>query len=198
MGRRSGTDTALVIPATIGGILDDDAPIADFSLAPGTEQPHNVFVHLAWLQEKLGEPRRANALLVRNDYDQTNPVSFPARLDQSLKSFLTLADWGLIVRTPKSRTDSLISALDRNSDGAIQPNEWRGRLGQAVVEAADADRNRTLTRDELESYFQKRGYVSLESRQMLIEPAVERAALEAAKAVRSDSISHARVLGQRD
>src|SRR5205823_13891890 len=52
---------------------------------------------------------------------------------------------------------------------------------EAVVEAADTDRNRTLTRAELEAYYQNRGYVSLESRQMLIEPAAERAALDAAK-----------------
>ena len=197
LGRRSGAETAVVIPATVGGILDDDAPIADFSLAPGTEHPHNVFVQLAWLQEKLGEPKRINALLVRND-DQTNSVSFPTRLDQSLKSFLTLADRGLIVRTPKSRTDALMAALDRNKDGAIQPNEWRGRLGQAVVDAADADRNRTLTRQELESYFEKRGYVSLESRQMLIETGRRARCTRSGQSPRIEGFAHARVLGERD
>jgi putative ABC transport system permease protein len=181
LGGRASDDAYATLTATIAGVLPElpanakplppDA-ISDFSIAPGTERPRNVFLNLAWLQEQMGEPGRANALLA-NHHD-------PAKLQQRIAGYLNLDDWGLLVRTPESRTGALFAALDRNKDGSIQPNEWRGRLAEAVVEAADADRNHTLSREEIETYYRSRGYVSLESRQMLLEPAVERAALEAA------------------
>ena len=107
-------------------------PLRTSHLRRGRRQPHNVFVHLAWLQEKLGEPKRVNALLVRNDYDQTNPVSFPSRLDQSLKSFLTLSDWGLMVRhTPKSRTerDSGCPRSQQRRRDSAERMAWPARTG---------------------------------------------------------------------
>lgn len=172
LGRREGGDSRLALKAIVGGILPKDDPVGDFSVTPGTSDPHNVFVNLAWLQEAIGEPGKVNALLVAHGH--------PATLQPTLAKLLTLDDWGLVVRTPKNRTDGLIAALDRNKDGAIQQGEWRGRLAEIVVEVADGDRNRTLTGEELQSHFQRRGYVSLESRNMLLEPAVERAALAAA------------------
>src|SRR5207249_5665381 len=41
----------------------------------------------------------------------------------------------------------------------------------------------TPSRDALLDYYRRRGYVSLESRSLLIEPAVERTALEVAKEI---------------
>lgn len=173
LGRRSAGDSLLTLTATVGGILNNDDPMADFSIASGTAEPHNLFVNLAWLQDALGEQGRINAILEAN--------ADSAYFQTALRTLLTLDDWGLVVRTPTTRTDALMASLDRNKDGSIQPGEWRGRLAETVVEQADADRNRTLSRQELVSEFERRGYVSLESRQMLLEPAVERAALAAAK-----------------
>lgn len=175
LGRKSGSDSLLTLPAVFGGILANDDPMADFSIVPGTTEPQNVFVNLAWLQDAIGEPGKANALLLSR-VEAKDAAS-------ELAKILTLDDWGLVVRTPSNRTDALIAALDRNKDGSIQPGEWRGRLAEVVVEHADANRNRTLSRGELTAEFENRGYVSLESHQMLLEPAVERAALASAKDV---------------
>jgi hypothetical protein len=122
LGRRSETDTSQRLTATVAGILEASSPIGDFSLAPGTERPHNVFVDLAWLQEQLGEPKRINVLLASGQD--------PADLQRRLASILTLDDWGLVLRTPSSRTNALFTLLDRNKDGVFNRANGEGGWGR--------------------------------------------------------------------
>src|SRR5262249_23655441 len=60
-------------------------------------------------------------------------------------------------------------------------NEWLGRIAEAIVQSADANGDGKLSRDELLAYYQREhGYLSVESRRMLLEPAAAKAALQAA------------------
>jgi len=69
---------------------------------------------------------------------------------------------------------SLFAMLDRNKDATLQPSEWRNRLAESVAKAADRtphptpDALPTPSRDNLLDYYRRRGYVSLESRSLLI------------------------------
>jgi ABC-type lipoprotein release transport system permease subunit len=175
LGRRGTEDTAQRLTITVGGIftLTDDDPATDLSLAPGIQQPLNVFVNLKWLQEQIGEPDRVNVLMAAGHS--------AGELQERLREHLTLDDWGLTLHAPKSQTDALFAALGRPDADRLTQREWQGRIAEAVVKAADTDGDGTLTRDKLLAYYRRRGYFSLESRQLLIEPAVERAVLDVAK-----------------
>ena len=173
LGHRDVEDTAQRLTVTVGSILADDDPAANFSLNPGVQRPLNVFVDLKWLQEQIGEPGRVNVLMT---HDQS-----VAELQEKLREHLTLDDWGLTLHTPESRADDLIRRYDQNKDGKLEPREWQRRIPEVIANAADTNHDGTLTHDELLNYYRRRGIVTLESRQLMIEPAVERAALEVAK-----------------
>src|SRR5207302_7622163 len=67
----------------------------------------------------------------------------------------------------------------RARDGKLRKPRWRGRVPQALADLADADG--ILTQERVAAYYQtQHPYVSLESRQMLLEPAVADAAQRAA------------------
>jgi putative ABC transport system permease protein len=173
LGRRGLDDTGQTVTATVDGIVSDEDPAADFSLAPAVRPPLNVFVNLRWLQNQIGEPGRVNVLMTAG-----RPLT---ELQEQLRQLLTLDDWGVVIHTPESRADDLIRRYDQNKNRKLEPREWQRRIPEVIAKAADTDSNGTLTRDELFDYYRRRGIVTLESRQLVIEPAVERAALEVAK-----------------
>ncbi len=175
LGRRGASETTQRLVVPVGRIIAPDDVLNDLALRPAIEPAVNVFVNRNWLQDQLDEPGRVNTILARGGSAVDLQAQFGARL--------TLDDWGLIVRTPRSRTEALLRALDRNRDGRIQPNEYRGRLAESVIAAIAEDADRALTASRIESHYRGRGYDSLESRQMLLPPAVESAAIEAARAV---------------
>jgi ABC-type antimicrobial peptide transport system permease subunit len=165
LGRRDTESVISRLIVSIEAVLPDDEPYGSFNLHPSPVTPRNVFVPLPYLQTKLDQKKRANALLVNQGQGE--------RLQEHLRNHLTLDDWGLVVRTPQSRTDDLFSRLDRNHDGRLTPDEYKGQIAGIVVETADANGDSVLTRDELLDYYRKHhDYVSLESRQMLLEPTV--------------------------
>jgi ABC-type antimicrobial peptide transport system permease subunit len=173
MGRRDDRSVIDEWPVTVGKVLSANDAADPFSLRPELEAPLTVFVPLGALQERLGLAGRCNALLARGVHSS---------LDQPLRSHLQLADWGLVLQGPDERVENLFQRLDKNQDGKLQPREWRDRLASSVVVAIRPGRNPTLTREEVDNFYrQDRSYLSLESKQLLLEPLLADAALEAAK-----------------
>ena len=76
----------------------------------------------------------------------------------------------------------LFDRLDRNHDDVLQFNEWNGLLASSVVDAIAPKTKDTPTRAEVEAFYRKeRHYLTLQSRQLFIEPVVVEAAQKAAK-----------------
>lgn len=156
---------------TVKAVLPDQG-MARFNLNPSTSAPRNAFVPLRLLQEKLKQQGRANALLA---------AGTPANLAENLRTHLTLEDWGLVIFDPALRTNQLFEKLDRNRDGKLTRAEYNRRVADTIVQAADANHDGVLDRAEVLAYYQKEHpYLSLESRQMLLETFVAKAALASA------------------
>ncbi len=172
LGRRSSSETSEVLALKVTGILTRQQ-VANFSLRPSTAEPLLAVVPDAELGKTLGIDDRANVVLARRES--------AAELATQIRPRLTLDDWGLAVRGPASRAADLFARLDSNKDGKLAATELRARIAESVVQAADADGDKALSRDEIAAHYAKRGVIDLESRQMLLEPAVERAAVAVAK-----------------
>ncbi len=123
LGKREASDVIQPLDLKVRAVLPDQG-LGRFNLIPSPEPARNAFVPLGTLQAALGQKGRVNALLVGGG---------AADLQDRLRQHLTLDDWGLEVKEPKTRA---------------------GR---------------------------SRGYLSLESRQMLVEPAAAAAAERAGR-----------------
>lgn len=168
LGRREAGDAVAELPIKVGPWLAAGDFENRVNLHPSPTTARNAFVPLRWLQEKLGQKGRVNALLSRSRPDDPQP---------KLNKALTFDDWGLQLQTPSAR----VRNLDRNRDGRLTRNELQ-RGGEHFVRAADANKDGKLEEVEVRAYYEKqRPYLSLESRNMLLEPAVVDAALVAAK-----------------
>ena len=76
----------------------------------------------------------------------------------------------------------MFARFDTDNSGTIPRNRLQGHFAQTFLDQADIYHDRELARDEVLRYYRNhRNYITLESRQTFIEPAVEKAALEAAK-----------------
>ncbi|MCI0458066.1 MAG: FtsX-like permease family protein [Gemmataceae bacterium] len=174
LGRREASEVVDELRLTVRGVLPREG-LGQFSLNPSAAPPRNAFVPLRLLQTKLGQEKRVNALLVAGAAEG---------LQEELRRHLTLDDWGLVLHDPQSRMQSLFAKLDRNRDGQLTRSERRRRVAETFAEAVDRDHDGALTRAEVSQFYrEQRGYLSLESRQMLLEPAVAEVALATAKAV---------------
>ncbi len=171
LGRRDTASVVDTVTLPVRAVLADRGP-GRFSLTPSPEPPRNAFVPLGFLQSQLRQPGRANVLLV---------AAGGRTLAEDLHARLTLEDWGLVLHDPDSRTQALFARLDRNRDGRLTRGEWRRRLADSFVQAADRNGDGILTGEEVQAYYRGvRNYLSLESRQMLLEPAAAEAARTAA------------------
>ncbi|MBL8799838.1 MAG: ABC transporter permease [Planctomycetia bacterium] len=167
-GRREGDLSDLTLK--VRAVLPADSLGADFSLQPGLSAPFNAFVPLAMLQEEMEQKGRVNALLARQAAPDIN---------EKLQQLLTLDDWGLLLWSPDSRTKTLFEKLDRNRDGQLSRAEWRDRVPHTLADLADP-KTGALTRAAVLEHYRQRGYLSLESRQLLLGPEVDFAAERAA------------------
>lgn len=172
LGRRETSDVVEELSVKVVAVLPDGAPEAGMNLSPSPVPPRNAFLPLHALQSRLGLQGRVNALLAGES---------PEDLQVRLAKHLTIDDWGLMLNDPQSRARSVFTKLDRNNDGKLSRTEWRGRLAESFVAAADTNKDESLTFEEIESAYRRlHPYFSLESRQMLLEPAVAEAATKAA------------------
>jgi ABC-type lipoprotein release transport system permease subunit len=169
LGRREASEVVDDVDVTVHAVLADQG-LGRFSLNPTPATPRNAFVPLTFLQDRLHQSGRANAMLAAG-----RETDF---LQERLQSHLTLDDWGLILHSPESRTRDLFNRLDRNHDGKLQRNEWRRQVAQSVVDAADRNHDGVLDRREVLDYYNHHHpYLSLEGRQLLLEPIAAKAAL---------------------
>ncbi len=173
LGRRDEQSVLGRVRLPVGAVLDGAAAQASFNLTPSPAAPRNAFVPLALLQKQLDVQGRVNALLASG--------AAVTKLQGDLKKALTLDDWGFVLHTPQSRTDALFEKLDKNHDGRLEQREWRGQLAETFA-AAVKHPDGVIERGAVAKFYRDhRDYISLESRQMLLEPAVGGAAQKAAQ-----------------
>lgn len=172
LGRSDASDTVGTVTVKVSEILADDSAGGRFNLRPAAVKPRNAFLPLATLQKALGLGKRVNALLV-------GPGD-PKELQENLAKHLTLDDWGLTLTDPQTRAERFFRSLNPRNDKDTLP---RARWGDRVPEElARENKNGVLTREQFVAYYEKNhNYLSLESRQLLLDRAVEAAAKEAAE-----------------
>lgn len=170
LGRRKIEDAVKKLSVTVHEVLPDNG-MGGFSLKPTAEATRNIFLPVGYLQQQLDVGARVNGLLVANSDD---------RLQEEFEQQLTLFDWGLRRRTPGDRARAFAQFLDpRNDDDKIRRVRWKDRIPEELAKQADAEG--VLTTEQIvDHYRRERPYISLESRQMYLEPAVVKAALQAA------------------
>jgi hypothetical protein len=172
LGRRDVGEVVDELRLTVRAVIPDEG-LGRFSLHPNPAVPHNAFVPLRLLQDKLGQQGRINTLLVEGGEAST--------WQRELQQHLTLDDWGLILHSPESRTQDLFKKLARNQDNKLSATEWRRRVPETFAQAVRSPDN-VLERSKVIAFYRTHhNYLSLESRQMLLDPAVAEAALAAAK-----------------
>ena len=150
---------------TVRAVLDENAPGGRFNLAPSPAAPFDAFVPLPLLQQRVGVPGRVNVLLAGGATGDLNA---------DLGRGLILDDWGLVVLDPAARFDR----LDRDHNDVLSLSEWKGRLPPGLVAANPTP---DVSREQVENYYRHRGYLSLESRQLYLDPPTVKAALAAAE-----------------
>ncbi len=176
LGRRDSSEVVDELRLPVAAVLGNDDFGSRFSLNANPAPPRSAFIPLHALQSRLGLNNRVNTLLATTAVDSDAP-----NLDLGLRHALTIDDWGLALHEPNSRAENLFAKMDRNADGKLEQREWSNRLADSVPEVADANHDGLLTKDELTSYYrQHRPYLTLESEQMLLEPAAVTAADAAA------------------
>ena len=174
LGRTEAGQIVEDVTLRVGMVLSEDDFGSRFSLTGNPDPPRNVYVQFSALQEKLGQQGRINAILTGG--------SRVADLQDELRQHLDLEDWGLVLRDPSGRTRELFVKYGSADTPAIRRTRLEGRFAQTFLEDADVNHDGELTRDEILRYYRSQhNYLSLESRQTFIEPAVEKAALQAAK-----------------
>jgi ABC-type lipoprotein release transport system permease subunit len=166
LGHRKAEDVIDQLSLQVGQIIPDDG-LGRFSLNPSAATPRNAFVPLRVLENKFDLNGRVNALLVRGGED----------LPKQLRQALDLADWGLVVRSPESRTDDLFAKYDPDRTGEIRLARLQDRVAEIVLRGANPKGAKVLKRADLLAYYRKhRNYLSLESKQAFLEEGVVEAA----------------------
>jgi len=170
-GRSNSSDLTVELELEIR-VLDAADPAAHLNLWSSGDEPRTVFVAWPTLQMAVGLPGHANAL-VRTGSDSTAKAA--------LATALAASDYGLAIRTPTRVTDDVLWRLDANHSNALEPREYRRRLPEVEVTAADRNGDKQITRDELLTFLRARGTFAGESASLYVPPAAERAAAEAAR-----------------
>lgn len=171
LGRRSQTNG--IEKTVMVRVFEPETLLSQFSITPSVQEPLNAVIEYSLLQELVGEPGRCNLVLACG--------GDAGEWTKKLHDNLTLDDWGLKWEPPKAIAESLFQELDHDRDKRLSRNEYSPHIASLVAESVDGNKDQYLSREEIESYHGRRGFLSLESRQLLIEPAVERAALQTAK-----------------
>ena len=166
---------------TVAVVIEDDFA-ARFNLRPELTAPRNVIVSLPQLQQRLDLPGQVNAMLAAGQTEA---------LTTALDEHLTLEDWGLSLVTPAIRAKELIARYDIDKDGKLAYSEWintrsKGKdlpkYAWVIEENTRPAQRRIRTEADIQAAFERMGVpVTLQSKQLLIPPAVVDAAMKAAK-----------------
>lgn len=167
----------------VAAVLPADALAARFNLRPELAAPRNLVVALPQLQQQLGFPGQVNGLFAAGNREALNVA---------LSVQLRLEDWGLVLRTPETRARELVRRYDTiDRDGRLSYSEWlstrlRGkdvpRYAGTIEDDLRPASRRIRTFDDFRGYYlRQHPYLSLESRQLLLSPAMIEAAQRAAK-----------------
>ena len=159
------TDWTLPIDRVLTPADEGDA----FNLRPELEAPRNLFVSLPDLQKQIDQPGRVNALLAAGDGVQ---------LQAALENALDLEDWGLRLHTPRTRAEDLLRRVEGKRGQALKK-----ALPGVIAERLPSFRDKgQLVPDEVRAAFAKhQPYLALESRSLLLPPAIVTAAKAAAE-----------------
>jgi putative ABC transport system permease protein len=165
LGRRRADEVLTDLPLEVREVIPGNG-LADFTLTAAPQTPLNAFVPLAFLQEKLNKKDRFNVMLLSSQYAW-------------LRETLTLDDWGITMLGPEERARHDFRILDPRAQGEILKRpRWAGRVPDELAARA---KDGVLTVQDFITYYRKHHpYLTLESEQMYIEPAVATAAAEAA------------------
>jgi ABC-type antimicrobial peptide transport system permease subunit len=141
LGRRAVDESTNVLrkPVTV---LPAGSPAEDFSLAPTPDPPLNVFAPLTAVQEVIGKPGRANAVLAADTKPFLgDPLSKSAAdLSAEFAGKLTLDDWGLTARVAPKRAAYVSVESERL---VLSPAEVASV--EAAAKAVGADSRRTYS-----------------------------------------------------
>ena len=169
LGRRRADDVLTDMPLKVRQVILGEG-MGGFTLNPSPQTPRNAFVPLRYMQSKLDKKGRANALLVGG------PACNPDGKDHGF----TLDDWGVKLLTPEHRARHDFRILDpRVAGDALKRVRWAGRVPEAL--AAKAKKGVLTVQDFIAYYQRQYPYLSVESQQMLLEPAVAAAVTQAAE-----------------
>lgn len=171
LGRKTADDLTQAIELTAIPLAVND-PRGHFNLEPSLSPAKTIIVNRFELEQKLGMVQKFNAYF---SYSEAGPVSRPRGVQFSI------GDFGIAMIAPKSRADSIIKLVDRDHTDSLDPREYRRRLAESMIQAADANGDKSLSKDELNAYFTRRGTIELESESLLLTPPAVQAALAAAK-----------------
>jgi ABC-type lipoprotein release transport system permease subunit len=118
LGRRTGTVESYALE--VGAVVPARG-LGRFGLEASQQAPRNAYVSLAWLQDRLGQPGKANAILVAGPDAQCDP---PAESEGVLQRLLgpALADYSIRITCTKLGYFSITSdrmLLDPVAEAAI-------------------------------------------------------------------------------
>lgn len=99
--RRNREGALAGVVVEIGAILS--AGVGDFRLDAQTAVPRNIFVDREWLAAQLGQPHRANAIVVATAGSGSGGQTYLEDLNAQLHRSLTLDDLGLKLRPDAGR-----------------------------------------------------------------------------------------------
>ena len=186
VGKRKTEDVLSKLEATVGWILPNEG-MGSFTLRPSAEPPLNAFVPLWLIQKQLNSDGKKSPLAGHINAIFAAGVSAEG-LNESLKDYLTLDDWNLTLRTPSDRAKDLFALLASGEDqrpnwqGKLRKYRWHGRIPEELASQASAAGELVL--EQFTEYFTRHhGYLSLESTQVYLEPAVVAAVKKSAKVV---------------
>lgn len=151
-GRRSWQDAVLSPRVTVAERLPMEG-LGRFSLRGGQSRPRNAFVSLDWLQRRLGQEYRANALFAASTAESTGRTGADT-LNSLLETTATLEDYGLRVKwVAKSKCLSLESdrlvlrpsfvraASRAASDAGVRAEPISVYLANSIAAVSDAEAN---------------------------------------------------------
>lgn len=137
LGRRGVGDVTASLRVLVAAVLGSNHRAGDFGLSPNAATPLNVYVPLDYLQARLEQPGKANALLA---FSGTTTC-----LNHALAEKLTPEDWGLRVAVAPKRkeyvsVESEQLVLDPPSVAAVEraARENNARFERTLVYLANA------------------------------------------------------------